>query len=603
MLSISSFYSPLHSRSVRILGPAPNGLLVATYQKGSTSIQLIRRNSAFTVISFKQNMDIINASLSEDNELIHVTERVMSRDRRIIFKSIIHSIHSFMQYHGDYYMEPIAGVFYGPPKQLAGGRSDCRYNLLIFSQGNSSLSHFAVDVGSKKLVRKQMRSLPNVRWFDVAQREALCYALQENRSNYVFSEYQLTNDGLMLSKSFKIRVTESAFLPSEFALMPNEDVKSPIYGSSHYKMYCTKHEKKLFVFYQVFNEDSFCSFSITELQSAYTEDVVIENVPPDIPICFLKFSTLVFIFAPNSFICVVDISQKVPLIKIFPKQFAALNCGVCAISLPLENHIIDIDSNQIYYVTVCFQSPQFFSQFMDSETYNVFALICSKLLNFQNMFLVFDIIERTKNGFYESKFFKEFISVYSPNQSKGLYRSKSLDLIKFVRCPKIILDELNEIEKEFPSASQQTRKETFKRRMKSLRTTENNFKKEISVLKKQNGISLFLKSVFEEWTKTSNPSFFWKFRIGFSLLNETIFADFPSVQNLKNEVQTISDEVISPTMKQFFIYEGIFDTNLLYDNHQEIRYWNARFETNSSLLTDYIKNEQSPLDSIFLDEI
>lgn len=606
MLSITPFLSPFNTSNIRILGSASGGLLVATYRKENTSIQLIKPNSTITVIAFKQNMDVINASLSEDNELIHITERVRSRDQKIIFKSIIYNIHSFMQYQGDYYKEPIIGLFYGKPFQKNENSKDYNYNLAFFSQGNNTLTHFIVEITSKKLIKKQMKGLSNVKWFNIEQKELLCYALLENRNNYVFSEYQLTNDGMTLTKSFKINITENAFLPSEFALLPNEDIKSPIYGFSHYKIYYTKYEKNFFVFHQVFNEGGFCSFSISEFPSIYYEDISIDNVPSDIPICFLKFSSLVFVFAPNSFICVVDISQKIPFIKILPKPYASLNCGLCAISLPLENHIIDIDSSQIYYVTICFQSPQFFSQFMNNDTFDVFALICSKLLNFQNMFSVFDILEQSKNGFHESVFFKEFIGAYAPYQPKNLCRSKSLEQLKYVRFPKIIMEELKEIEKEFPSASPHSRKETFNNRMKGIKTTENNCKKEISILKKQNGISLFLKSVFEEWTKTSNPSHFWKFRIGFSLLNETRFADFPSVQNLKDEVQLVSDEVLTPIMKQFLIYEGVFDSNYLDndDKLKEIKYWNSHFDKIFDIESkEGIKKVQSNLDSIFMDEL
>ena len=59
-------------------------------------------------------------------------------------------------------------------------------------------------------------------------------------------------------------------------------------------------------------------------------------------------------------------------------------------------------------------------------------------------------------------------------------------------------------------------------------------------------------------------------------------------------------------MKQFLIYEGVFDSNYLDndDKLKEIKYWNSHFDKIFDIESkEGIKKVQSNLDSIFMDEL
>ncbi|OHT06157.1 hypothetical protein TRFO_25845 [Tritrichomonas foetus] len=651
----------------RVLRSTPDYLLVGSTQRDRTSIFLVRPDdSSLLVLSLAQSLDLVNASLSSDNEMIHITEKITNKTGDFIFKSkIIDITRGYFSEEGGginggcYSKEPIDGLFISPGysvypnnsannintgmnaaaglnthksignlnKALNSPRNDpirslnniqnyngfatpgkfnnshaiCNtYNFIFYTGENLSIFKIRTSFSKKAVEMVRIKLITNVIWFtfdsgdlyQIPKGSGTLTYISGSRSSFSLVENKVEMIGITSSYSSKIFINPLSTLPDDFALRPI-NLRLPIFSPFSHRIYMAKKDDRVYLFEQIYDENRLnCTFTCNSYPNGFKHKIIVPNVNADIPINFLQKENLVFIYAPNNFICIFDITQQIPRITLMPKQFASAICGECTAPLLENDSLIDLDTFEIFRISLSFTYPQVFINSLTSNALFGLATICARLSNVEYMSSIFRIIELKNDYTAAIDFFKDFFSIcHSYSMKNSPTRSKSwasqsdqneihqkINLKILNKIPTSIQMKLNEFDITFPSSSHLTRTMWFCKQMKSKKINDVNIEKVISYMKQQNNMAVNIRSAIDQWIAKYNPQPIWKMIIGFSIQNETIFCDFPAVPYLKGEMDTLSQKFCSPQMGAMFAKNGILNVRIKPRTFDQLDYWNKRIK-------------------------
>jgi hypothetical protein len=547
-------------RELRILRSMSHRLLVGSIARDNTSIHLIRDAAPpILVLSLRNSVDILNASISEDNELVHITERVHhSITHAIGYRSAIYDVQGISRTDERFYSTPIDGSFVANSNQ---------YHLVVYT--DQTIINFAVSRESKKVLRKKQGTIRNVIWVNFGPTNLSAVVGSTRTFSYQVLQHNLKYSWVLIT-DVKLCVLDKARLPCELCLMPIGDSRFPIFRYSRYRFFFFRLRHKLFLIQQLFDRDANMALNISLNPGTFTQTVVVPNVPADIPVCFLQIGDLALGFAPNYFICFIHLNPKRPLVILLPKCFASSCCGLCAETIPEWHSVVDIDSGDVYKVGVHFKCPEIFARFIDTDALTGLALVSQRSYHAEFIADLFHILQKNDNVLWLLHFTTQFFS-YLPQPVHNSLRRRVR-----VRVPEFVLEIIEDMETEFPSASGRSRLDFFRDHLAmQKRVDEAAATKVLRMLKDQNNTALVLRNALSDWIERFAPHPFWQAAVKLALHTEAIGVDCPRVPALVQETQATDGVPVSCALRHQLRDCGLFQERTQMED-KDLEYWRER---------------------------
>ena len=148
-------YQKQKHSNIRVLRSKAEYLLIGVIQKNLTTIHILQSDST-SVMVFKalHNMDVINASVSSDNTLIHVSEKVITKNHEIVYRSRIFDLQGNSIHYENVSKYPIDGIFVDTSSNI---------NFLYFNE--ETLSFANVEIINQKISITKIKYYNSVVWF------------------------------------------------------------------------------------------------------------------------------------------------------------------------------------------------------------------------------------------------------------------------------------------------------------------------------------------------------------------------------------------------------------------------------------------------------
>jgi hypothetical protein len=292
----------------------------------------------------------------------------------------------------------------------------------------------------------------------------------------------------------------------------------------------------------------------------FDRTLFVPGIGADLPLCYASYASIVLVFVPNYFLCVIDIAQNPPHISFLPKQFAASVCGRCCATAPIPNHIIDLDTADTYSVSFNFASFTLLKQIMTPAAWDVMANVCASVKQPVLFRDFFHLLEQTDfltmvtsiHSLFE--FFGRKLPPVNPRRRVSAQpappRPEGRPSRSIRRYPRIE-ESLVEFDVEFPSASGISRRVLFKELVDELlsqraaRSIDHAIECAHSEFRRQNQAVLVLREAVDAWTKDFGSDRLMQMFFGILLQSETLFSHFPAVPCLKIETEPLVQEQCS----------------------------------------------------------
>jgi hypothetical protein len=542
----------------RIIGDTPSGdLLLLVNQRRGCSIDFVSPdNRAARLMLFHNYIDFVSAAASPNRQLLHVTFRVPGRDA-FRFVAVLYSVASpgvFREMRSDV---PVDAVFLDPAGpaihqlvQVAGPR----------------LSLFHVSVAKDRIVMEPARISATIRNLIAFQFDRASRTLWAVSGGVAPTLHELacSSQGIAARESQHIQIAPTSALPSEVALEATISLVLPFYRSSRFKFFLYRYVGTVCFIQQLFEGiDSSCAFSVSIYPNGFSRTIFVPGVGADLPLCFLAYDAIVAVFVPNFFLCVIQIARVPPLISVLPKRFSASVCGRCCTNMPIENHIIDLDSADVFNVAFDFSAVAVLLPILTKTGWEVIAQVCagtgypSHFAHFFQMIQIandpalltnllrqlFDYIGRLDTALLNGNSRKARIS--GDAASGTLVKLDPIPqgaLKKSRQYPPGTIEHLIELDEEFPAADGGSRRLVFRHLVDALlcrrdsRTIDLAVKRAFQEMHRQNEAVLVLREAIDLWTRTFKPSQLEQLRLGVVVQTETVTGNFPAIPCLREEL-------------------------------------------------------------------
>jgi hypothetical protein len=279
----------------------------------------------------------------------------------------------------------------------------------------------------------------------------------------------------------------------------------------------------------------------------------------------------VIAFASNHFVCVIDFKPSPPTIYKLPKGFALSCCGDCAETIPERNAVIDIDSHEIYTVSVSFKSPELLSRIVDRASLTAFAVLAQRLFDPVHIADIFHLLKVRGDSRSVLDFVHAFFSqLPQPNRSFALSSRRRSAI------PPNYLELVHDMDVEWPSSTRVSRMRFFREQLMQQRSTsEDACAFALRMLKEQNNTILVLRTALTEWANRYQPDRFSFAIVKFVLHTEAMDVECPQIPLIVSETQGTKDVPISREIRYRIRECGMFQQRNGAEA-TEAAWWNAK---------------------------
>lgn len=421
-----------------------------------------------------------------------------------------------------------------------------------------------------KLVMDEVKGAFNIRhllYFEQNTNSKTIWFITGTVSSPLLHEISCSCRGVRPNSAQHIQIAATSALPGELALKATSSLVLPFYRPTDYRFYVYRHDRIVCFVQQLFEGvESSCAFSVSIYPNGYNRIIFVPGVGGDLPLCFIGYDSIVAVFVPNYFLCIVNLSKNPPLISILPKGFAASMCGRCCSNSPIENHIIDLDSAEVFEVRFDFAASALLLPILTKPSWDVIAQICVGT-GFPNHFgYLFQMIQMTNDpNFLNQLIHQLFQYIVGAENSDDRRISgetcSSANLLhlghkKRIKYPPGTLEHLRELDEEFPSANGGSRNFFFRNLVdlflcrRDSRTIDVAVKRAFQELHRQNEVVLILREAIDFWVHTFKPSRLDQLGLAVSIQTETAAENFPAIPCLREEIGLFATQNCSDTLSR-----------------------------------------------------
>ena len=586
----------------RVVGVlAHNSIIYSVASAKSTEIVMVdSKGSSTTVIAFNRYMDIVAADLSDDNEMITFTERVWT-SAKFAFRTVLIHIHSFSNVK---VCEDVAPIF----SFFVPGTGDSYQIIHVVGE---KIRHCAAKLLRQRQLNIEVRNIRTgvniigcVKWFYSRVHHELYVVHGKDRLNvFQFAAHGMQTFGQGFSQN------ETSVLPDELALLPSVPSQFPLYRFSRGNFVGLSVEGGYAIIEQLYKgDDSTLTFCVYLVTQQYRKEVSFPGVQPDLPLSFVCHDRIVFVFAVNTCLAMIDLNHSPPSIYVLPKSMCVGPTSNCTASVGLSNVVVDIEDGEVYFCQVLVKDLPPCVSISDRTILSIFAALTAAIPSHVSIsWLLNRLIDDHLSlvCFFEELFEVGMAFRISGRRLKRVSMGVGLNEIrKRTRISASILDELDELESEFPSIGPVSRQRYFFELVVRMKRTGLGMhivtQKILQHLKLQNRLSLSLRAGIDEWIKKYNPEDTIKFYVLLLILNESFFVPSPAVPCLRQEVEDESLVICTPALRRQLtdhqlIGFGYNSSAISEHEKRDIEFWNERLPPDVFL----VGREPRPTESTF----
>ena len=383
-----------------------NNFIMSINTPKSTFIDIVEENGEYeNIYKFDRYLDLVSASLSSDKELLHYVERIPSKTGNFSFSSRIVHIKtgkSTKQIKED---QPIYAIFIQKqPYSLY-------YHLLHFI--GSKVSHITCKLGNSILETTFVRggiNIPSLIAYTYKRETENFIAVYSDGKTIKLSDFKFKlinkNEYSIISKQpITISLELNCLLPPELAVNSLSQLNLPYFTHQKTRFFFSKYNNQYTIIYQIYEEEfESLTFVVSCFPIGFKETITIPGVPSDYLFSFIDLKTLIILFSPNTFICLIDTNSNtqnmIRIINLDKKYISTINTinqlkkhsnsllsknenmnykinNLC-INLPIPNHIIDINNGICYQLYFDFSNISY--DLFQTKPY-LYSLLCSRLNN------------------------------------------------------------------------------------------------------------------------------------------------------------------------------------------------------------------------------
>jgi hypothetical protein len=549
MLRSTPCFPPTGIRSTkgirtRILGEAPNSsllFLINTLQR--TSIELIRPDgSSTTVASFKSYMDLICADISPDNEYIHYTERVVNTSG-ISYQSCICHLHTVSRSKLFLAQDLISAIFV-PCKQ----RDSCRFLHVV----GGRLSYVRGNRTNQIILTEQIRAGPRVHnllsWQYNRSSQLLSFFYYFEGKLYL-SEYLVSEVGIMPKPCIEFAFFPASELPPSLLVSPIEGTHLPLFNFSKTRTFVFHFSELICVVQQLFERTESVTIQISFCPNGFSKKIDALITTIDSPISCFQFDVYVFVFIPDHFSVVVDLSKSPPLfLSVTPDCISPK--GISHRTLPFgSNYLVDLENGHIFTIEMIFD-----------------RIASQKLSECRHWSLLTSLLARTLKSDMIAHFFQLLIprnSIFDAWNAITEFFTFLIAVREFQADPMADLDYrrdglalgitqiLDDFERIFPASGSVSRLASFWAFVQTALKTvnfEQSCQKAIQIMKTENEIVSRVHNAIEDWLEEFHPPENAKFTLFTMVDLQTHKNRLPDVPRLREKLDAIPADARIPSL-------------------------------------------------------
>lgn len=585
--------SDVSVKDIRVLGITHDKmLLILTQTENTSSIEKVSSDgNAITVIVFNQKLDIINACLSFDNEICHITQRIQN-GKSFKFISTFYSIFQSFKSSDITADVPIDGFF------LPYSKNDSTYQMLHII-GNR-ITHLKVTLMKKHISIEKQRGGINIQnivsyYYDRDRQTLSIIYRQQNEPQ--LSVFGFTNQSVQDIAKFNVFLMHTTTLPYDVSLCPMTQKNLSYYHQTPNRIFIFNNNKKTLLIQQLYTEEyQHLSFCVSSYPDAFNQIIQVPYVLADIPLCFANFNSIVIVYIPNAYFCMIDTDVRPALVTVLPKALADSICSFESVSLPLKNTLIDMESKRIHKVEIDFAELSKHKDIIDDGVLYTFALFINNNLVPEYLADLFELLRELDDKHRTQVFFQNLFHKLAmptrgikPQKSrshrtlaqmcKGIERSGDIKK-RIVKFPKEVREKVEQIELEFPSCGAISRRQAFRITVKALhdkkkwRETEKNAQKAIKFLEKQNIAANVIREALDIYEKKYKSNELWLLTLKIIIATEAAFISFPKIPELSKELASLGFSMCSKAMRQKLESARVMDP--LEQSTEEVTYWKEK---------------------------
>ena len=308
---------------------------------------------------------------------------------------------------------------------------------------------------------------------------------------------------------------------------------------------------------------------------------------------------IVFVYAPNEFIYMIDLASDVPNIFEMPAKFSLMCCGSLSATDRNLNVLIDLCRGEFYHTELDLGGAlaMINKDGVDQICWVALAHLCARVNDPSLLVAVFQFVEKHKviSDFW--LFLMEMIGLVSLpcKNGKGMMVGRSLSVgsyssreplpvkssattVSLKKMPDSVREVLRQFEDDFPSAGSMTRIDSLTNYMKKQRRNTERYEKGLKKLEKENEVAMLIWKALQIWRDKHKPSSFGQMMVAFLIQNESMFSDFPNVPRLRDELRDLACELCSREFGHELAEYGLVGPEVLkVERAQDVDYWRSRF--------------------------
>ena len=562
----------------RVIGECEgNSLLFSVNTLERTNIEKVSSDgSTVTVISFKGYMDIISASLSYDNEICHITERIPD-ETNFIFHCYFYNITNGLRSKKIVSKDPITAFFIPLKSEI--------YKYQCIHIIGTKINHLAIDLSKSQItfskVRCGLNFYSNLWWnYNIENQDFSVIHKTENAM--VLSVFHITKNKIKTYPIQPITVNEEQILSEELSNSPLSLSHLPYYQFNQRRIYLQTYKDKILVVQQL-NDHSYdiqqhdvkshtLSFIVSVFPENFNDIVTVQVSTAEIPISFLRIGESTVVYSPNEFYTFINFVRGKTMLYTYSVKNKDPNLSISNKIQPLwdTSYVIDLSNGSIFNTKICFF--EFFTQLAnDSSSFvepKILSLIAQRSSDSHSISAFLYYLQThwdsEKAINYIDEYFNncgkslkdEIKGDFESQDSKQQNTGNNIDqdnLKHYLKNQELfskIQPTLLEMEYNFPSQCKLTRTQCFilfMNRISKTKTSNSTEQCAFSALKKmerQDIMVSLLRDAIHEWKTNYNPPL----KVFYSILRIiqyiSILYVFPKIEGLDAIINNIKKDKI-----------------------------------------------------------
>jgi hypothetical protein len=339
--------------------------------------------------------------------------------------------------------------------------------------------------------------------------------------------------------------------PSFPALSPKSISHLAVFGASDTRIFILRHRSKVCVVEQLHDADADADavvFAYAVYPKQHSQIVTVRGVGAGFPICVVREVSVVIVFVPNRFVCLIDMMSPIRHF-VFGPQFAASPAGDNCSLISVPKSLINLQSGRIWQCQINFAMA---IALAGIENHEFIALCAARSLSIVTMTALLSVMQRRGDEIEAAIVIREFFNCVRSRIRVEKCDCRELETaLRGSPICETVLGQLDQMDDDFPSAGVISRRDFFwwalHKKMEG-RSPEMLDKVAVKIMEhqlQQNAVVTALGKALESWRAAEAPSSQWldiiQYLIGVEVEMHSLprVAGFPDAKDRYDRVMSL----------------------------------------------------------------